>query len=168
MCYKPDKEQLQWLPDAVYTTNTPVLRLAPLLITEPSMLVPFDHVANGVIKTDATGREYLANGPLEGTPLGREYVRWVFEMMVARIQFTFDDRMYNAEASMTSQTDCATRRMAKQADWATIPELRVVSMLQANGTEKAFSIREATACIDFKRPGWLQYLGHGMVHDCTA
>jgi hypothetical protein len=58
------------LDDQTYQAMLPALRLASLLITEPSMLPVFDHIANGFVTSDSAGGLYVARGSLEGTPLG--------------------------------------------------------------------------------------------------
>jgi hypothetical protein len=77
------------LDDQTYQAMLPALRLASLLITEPSMLPVFDHIANGFVTSDSTGNLYVARGSLEGTPLGLSYVRQIFTKMDPDVLFIF-------------------------------------------------------------------------------
>jgi hypothetical protein len=77
------------LDDQTYQAMLPALRLASLLITEPSMLPVFDHIANGFVTGDSAGHLYVARGSLEGTPLGLSYVQQIFLSMDPDVLFIF-------------------------------------------------------------------------------
>jgi hypothetical protein len=77
------------LDDQTYQAMLPALRLASLLITEPSMLPVFDHIANGFVTGDSTGNLYVARGSLEGTPLGLSYVQQIFLSIDPDVLFIF-------------------------------------------------------------------------------
>jgi hypothetical protein len=63
------------ISSTAYEALKPTLRLASLLITEPAMLGPFDHVANGIITSNDNGT-YLASS-------GRYHTSSVHSCMVA-------------------------------------------------------------------------------------
>ncbi|KAF2819408.1 hypothetical protein CC86DRAFT_413102 [Ophiobolus disseminans] len=77
------------LTDAAYKAIAPALRFVSLLITEPRMLGPFDHVANGIIVKYKNGTSYIAKGNLEGTELGLEHVKAIFQHTTHRTSFVF-------------------------------------------------------------------------------
>ncbi|KAF1917384.1 hypothetical protein BDU57DRAFT_163560 [Ampelomyces quisqualis] len=74
-----------------YEALTPALRLAPLLITVPSVLSLFDPLCNSkaVGERSEKGRADIARGPWEGEPLGLEAVKDTFNFMKTRVQFQF-------------------------------------------------------------------------------
>jgi hypothetical protein len=94
----------------------PALRLASLLITEPSMLPVFDHIANGFVTSDSAGDLYVARGSLEGTPLGLSYVRQIFVAMDPDVLFIFTSdashklsRKVHASTLVTDHFDTSKR-----------------------------------------------------------
>lgn len=68
---------------------SPALRLASILITQRNMLPVFDHIANGMVVSDAQGEMYIAKGSLEGTDLGHAYVQQVFTHMASNLYVEF-------------------------------------------------------------------------------
>jgi hypothetical protein len=95
-------EDMQTISDDTYAAMLPVLRLATLLITEPNMFQPWDHIANSRILDDSAeddefGRRYLAKSEFEGTPLGLEYVKSVFEYMSTHVKIRFWDDFSEAK-----------------------------------------------------------------------
>lgn len=93
-CYKtPGSTSHTRLSDIAYEAIAPALRLASLPITEPRMLAPFDHIANGMIVNVKNGVPYIAKGSLEGTSLGHAHVKAIFDYMAAsNTLFTFAAR----------------------------------------------------------------------------
>ena len=53
------------------------------------MLPVFDHIANGMVVSDAQGEMYIAKGSLEGTDLGHAYVQQVFTHMASNLYVEF-------------------------------------------------------------------------------
>lgn len=96
---------------SAYTAMLPALRLATCLITEPLMLKPFDHIANGFVTGDANGNMYIAQGTLEGTRPGYAYIQDVFRHMVSYVRFSFsldNSHLGPNDMAISQIEDCST------------------------------------------------------------
>jgi len=142
-----DKRKLRPISDAAYEAITPALRLATLFITEPKILGPFDHVANGVVTTDGDGDYYIRRGISEETPHGLEYVHAIFRfMMTNRLCFIFEKQ----------RRDVGDPKATMKPHTKGLIDLS----MPFRGQTYTRKVRDARVIIHIHLPGWLDYLEH--------
>ncbi|KAF2030704.1 hypothetical protein EK21DRAFT_111580 [Setomelanomma holmii] len=145
----------QPLSAKAYDAIAPALRLVSLLITEPAMLHPFDHVCNGEVTFDKNGDHYIAPGTFEGTPTGLEYIEQVF--------------LYMAEHTSSRFEEVATLKGNCKFDSTTYPATRVPVELTTIGGQKIVRhINQGSITVRLARPQWLEYLEAQMSQDRPA
>ena len=147
----------QSITSAAYHAMKPALRLVSLLITEPSMLGFFDHLANGIVLSDDAGI-YLSEGVHEGTPLGLEYVKAVFEFMSNRTQFVFAATPgLKVTARTTSVPVNESPDLSRLLPGASKALTEIRQNITAGDRTSSRRFRNNLCKIELLRDGWLEY-----------